>query len=65
MAVTLRDVASRAGVSAMTVSRVVNGGGGVDPETQRKVEDAILALDYVPNRLARGLISHKIEDHRR
>jgi LacI family transcriptional regulator len=59
MAVTLRDAASRAGVSAMTVSRVVNGGGGVDPETQRKVEDAILALDYVPNRLARGLISHK------
>ena len=59
MAVTLRDVARRAGVSAMTVSRVVNGGGGVDPETQRKVEDAILALDYVPNRLARGLISHK------
>ena len=59
MAVTLRDVAKRAGVSAMTVSRVVNGGGGVDPETQRKVEDAILALDYVPNRLARGLISHK------
>lgn len=59
MAVTLRDVAKRAGVSAMTVSRVVNGAGGVDPETQRRVEDAILALDYVPNRLARGLISHQ------
>jgi LacI family transcriptional regulator len=59
MPVTLRDVAKRAGVSAMTVSRVVNGGGGVDPETQRKVEDAILALDYVPNRLARSLISHQ------
>jgi LacI family transcriptional regulator len=59
MAVTLRDVAKRAGVSAMTVSRVVNGGGGVDPETQRRVEDAILALDYVPNRLARGLISQQ------
>jgi len=29
MAVTLRDVAKRAGVSAMTVSRVVNGGGGM------------------------------------
>ena len=59
MAVTLRDVAKRAGVSAMTVSRVVNGGAGVDPETQRRVEEAILALDYVPNRLARGLVSHK------
>jgi LacI family transcriptional regulator len=59
MAVTLRDVAKKAGVSAMTVSRVVNGGNGVDPETQRRVEDAILALDYVPNRLARGLISQQ------
>ncbi len=58
MAVTLRDVAKRAGVSAMTVSRVVNGSAGVDPDTQRRVEDSILALDYVPNRLARGLVSH-------
>src|SRR5262245_19164223 len=59
MAVTLRDVATRAGVSPMTVSRVVNGSIGVDPETQRRVETAILELDYVPNRLARSLISHK------
>jgi LacI family transcriptional regulator, galactose operon repressor len=59
MAVTLRDVARRARVSAMTVSRVVNRHHGVDPETQRRVEDAILALDYVPNRIARGLISHQ------
>ncbi len=43
----------------MTVSRVVNGGAAVDPETRRRVEDAILALDYVPNRLARSLISNK------
>ncbi len=59
MAITLRDVARRAGVSAMTVSRVVNGSAGVDPETQRRVEQAILELDYVPNRVARGLVSHK------
>ena len=45
----------------MTVSRVVNGRGGVDAETQRKVEEAIEALDYVPNRIARGLISHKTQ----
>ena len=59
MAVTLRDVALRAGVSAMTVSRVVNGSGGVDVETQRRVEEAILALDYIPNRLARSLVSQQ------
>src|SRR5919205_4206151 len=61
MAVTLRDVGKRAGVSAMTVSRVINGREGVDAETQRRVEDAIIALGYVPNRIARGLISQKTE----
>ena len=61
MPVTLRDVGKRAGVSAMTVSRVINGRAGVDLETQRKVEAAIAELDYVPNRLARGLLSRKTE----
>ena len=59
MAVTLRDVGKRAGVSSMTVSRVINGREGVDVETQRKVEEAIEALDYIPNRIARGLTSQK------
>jgi LacI family transcriptional regulator len=45
----------------MTVSRVINGRAGVDAETQRKVEDAIAALDYVPNRIARGLLSQKTQ----
>lgn len=61
MPITLRDVALKAGVSAMTVSRVINGREGVDAETQRRVEDAIEALDYVPNRLARGMISQKTQ----
>ena len=43
----------------MTVSRVINGSAGVDPDTQRRVESAILDLDYVPNRVARGLVSRK------
>lgn len=43
----------------MTVSRVINSRAGVDLETQRKVEAAIEALDYVPNRIARGLNSQK------
>ena len=45
----------------MTVSRVINGREGVDEETQRKVEEAIETLDYVPNRVARGLISQKTQ----
>lgn len=61
MPTTLRDVGKLAGVSAMTVSRVVNGQGGVDADTQKRVEDAIRTLDYVPNRIARGLLSHKTE----
>jgi LacI family transcriptional regulator len=57
--VTLKDVARRSGVSAMTVSRVINGGQRVSPETRQKVEHAIAELGYVPSRVARGLIGQK------
>lgn len=52
---TLADVASRAGVSAMTVSRVVNGSDGVGERTRRRVREAIEELGYRPNIVARGL----------
>ena len=52
---TMRDVARLAGVSATTVSSVVNGKGGVSPKLTGRVEDAIAALDYHPNEVARGL----------
>src|SRR5215218_10059540 len=55
MAVTIRDVAKLAGVSPMTVSRVINGSPKVTPETRERVEAAISELHYVPNTLARGL----------
>jgi LacI family transcriptional regulator, galactose operon repressor len=57
--VTLKDVARRSGVSAMTVSRVINGGQRVSPETRQRVEQAIAELGYVPSRVARGLIRQK------
>jgi LacI family transcriptional regulator len=57
--VTIKDVASRSGVSSMTVSRVINGAERVSPETRRRVEQAIAELGYVPSRLARGLIRQK------
>jgi LacI family transcriptional regulator len=57
--VTIKDVACVAGVSPMTVSRVINGSDRVRPETQRRVEDAIAELGYIPSRLARGLSARK------
>ncbi len=52
---TIRDVARLAGVSPMTVSRVVNGGQSVQPETAAKVERAIRTLGYERNDAARNL----------
>lgn len=59
MAVTIRDVAKLAGVSPMTVSRVINGSPKVTPETRERVEAAIAELHYVPNTLARGLTQQR------
>lgn len=56
---TIRDVARRSGVSPMTVSRVVTGSARVRPDTRRRVEEAIAALGYVPNHLARGFSRQK------
>jgi LacI family transcriptional regulator len=43
----------------MTVSRVINNSPRVTADTRRRVEAAIAELQYVPNRLARGLIRRK------
>lgn len=52
---TIREVAERAGVSTMTVSRVINKSGYISPATRARVEAAIAELGYVPNALARSL----------
>ncbi|PHQ61233.1 MAG: LacI family transcriptional regulator [Sphingobium sp.] len=52
---TINDVARRAGVSPMTVSRVINGEQVVRPETREKVQAAIAALNYAPSAAARSL----------
>lgn len=55
----MRQVAAQAGVSAMTVSRVINESPRVSEDARGRVEAAIAELGYVPNRLARGLIRQK------
>lgn len=55
--VTASDVARRAGVSTMTVSRVVNGERNVRQGTREKVMRAIEELSYSPNKAARSLAS--------
>ena len=55
MTPTIRDVAQRAGVAPITVSRVVNNSGYVSQAARQRVEAAIADLNYVPNTLARSL----------
>jgi LacI family transcriptional regulator len=50
---TMRQVAERAGVSAKTVSRVMNNDKYVSNDVRQRVEQAIAELNYVPNLLAR------------
>jgi LacI family transcriptional regulator len=52
---TIKDVAKEAGVSIATVSRVVNSLGTVNSKTSKKVDDAILKLNYKRNLIARSL----------
>jgi LacI family transcriptional regulator len=56
---TIRDVARLAGVSTMTVSRVVNNSGYTSRETRLRVEQAVAELGYVPNAVARHLRSKR------
>ncbi|MBA6328056.1 LacI family DNA-binding transcriptional regulator [Colwellia sp. MB02u-6] len=57
--ITLKDVAKKAGVSAITVSRVVNDYAGVRENVREKVEAAISELGYIPNRSASILASSR------
>lgn len=56
---TIDDVARRAGVSPVTVSRVINGGTNVKAETRARVFEAIAELHYVPSIVARSLRSKR------
>lgn len=51
----MRDVAERARVSAMTVSRALRDPSLITPDTRRRVAQAMREMGYVPNALASGL----------
>jgi LacI family transcriptional regulator len=62
MAVTLKQIAEKAGVSVPTVSRILNGresGVQIREETRQRVLTAAAELRYKPNLLARGLVGSK------
>ena len=56
---TMRDVARLAGVSTSTVSAVINGVVPVSPERRSRVTEAMAALDYQPDAVARSLKTGK------
>jgi LacI family transcriptional regulator len=56
---TIKDVAREAGVSAMTVSRVINRKGNVSQATVENIQKAIARVNYMPNVGARRLSSGK------
>lgn len=56
---TVKDVARAAGVSAITVSRVVNTPDSVRSQTRARVEQAMAELSYIPNAAAKNLVSNR------
>jgi LacI family transcriptional regulator len=56
---TIREVAEMAGVSQMTVSRVLNRRESVKKSTRDRVDEAIRVLNYRPNLMARSLAGGK------
>ena len=53
----ITDIAKMAGVSITTVSRVLNDSDKVSRKTRKKVLQVIQSVDYVPNEMARGLVT--------
>ncbi|NJQ00389.1 LacI family DNA-binding transcriptional regulator [Streptomyces zingiberis] len=58
---TIKTVAARAGVGRTTVSRVLNGSPLVSDAARAAVEEAISELNYVPNSVARSLVTRRAD----
>jgi LacI family transcriptional regulator len=59
LSVTIKDIASAAGVSRGTVDRVLNNRGGVSPELERRIRQLVIDLNYKPNRAGKALAALK------
>ncbi len=55
----ITDVARQAGVSSRTVTRVLQGGHKVAPDTKRRVDKALKDLNYSPDLIAQALKTSK------
>ena len=55
MKTTIRDIANQLGVSASTVSKVINGKGSISPELRQKVLAVVEEANYQPNLNAKSL----------
>ena len=58
MAATIRDIRDRTGLSLATISKYLNGGNFL-PKNRELIEEAIDALHYEVNELARGLVTNR------
>jgi LacI family transcriptional regulator len=59
MPITIKDIATSAGVSVGTVSKVLNDRGNVTEDLRFRVQAVIEKLNYRPSALARGMKIHK------
>ena len=56
---TIKDIASAAGVSTQTISRVLNNKPDVAPETRQKIQKIIADLEFSPSEAARSLVHQR------
>ena len=54
---TIYDIAKEAGVSASTVSRVINGKPGISENTRKKIQTLLKKYSFTPDAAARGLVT--------
>jgi DNA-binding LacI/PurR family transcriptional regulator len=57
LAITIKDVAKKAGVATSTVSRTIQDHSSISEKTKKKVRSVMRELGYQPNLAARGLVS--------